>query len=297
MADERSRLGRGLAALMGDVGGETPSHQDAGRKPRRAPIENIQANPRNPRRTFPESELEELSASIRERGVIQPIVVRAVRGKNTPGATTESDNFEIIAGERRWRAAQRAGLHELPIVVVEATDAQALELAIIENVQRADLNPLEEAAGYQSLIDTFSHSQDDVAQIVGKSRSHIANTLRLLKLPDAVKAQMVAGKLTAGHARTLIGQPNAEQIANDIVRQGLNVRQVEALARDSDTNKARAKPVAPRKTTDTRALEKRVSDALGLKVSIEQNGNAGAVKISYRDLEQLDEILRRLERR
>jgi ParB family chromosome partitioning protein len=297
MADERSRLGRGLAALMGDVGGETPSHQDAGRKPRRAPIENIRANPRNPRRTFPESELEELSASIRERGVIQPIVVRAVRGKNTPGATTESDNFEIIAGERRWRAAQRAGLHELPIVVVEATDAQALELAIIENVQRADLNPLEEAAGYQSLIDTFSHSQDDVAQIVGKSRSHIANTLRLLKLPDAVKAQMVAGKLTAGHARTLIGQPNAEQIANDIVRQGLNVRQVEALARDSDTNKARAKPVAPGKTTDTRALEKRVSDALGLKVSIEQNGNAGAVKISYRDLEQLDEILRRLERR
>jgi ParB family chromosome partitioning protein len=297
MADERSRLGRGLAALMGDVGGETPSHQDAGRKPRRAPIENIRANPRNPRRTFPESELEELSASIRERGVIQPIVVRVVRGKNTPGATTESDNFEIIAGERRWRAAQRAGLHELPIVVVEATDAQALELAIIENVQRADLNPLEEAAGYQSLIDTFSRSQDDVAQIVGKSRSHIANTLRLLKLPDAVKAQMVAGKLTAGHARTLIGQPNAEQIANDIVRQGLNVRQVEALARDSDTNKARAKPVAPGKTTDTRALEKRVSDALGLKVSIEQNGNAGAVKISYRDLEQLDEILRRLERR
>jgi ParB family chromosome partitioning protein len=297
MADERSRLGRGLAALMGDVGGETPSHQDAGRKPRRAPIENIRANPRNPRRTFPESELEELSASIRERGVIQPIVVRAVRGNNTPGATTESDNFEIIAGERRWRAAQRAGLHELPIVVVEATDAQALELAIIENVQRADLNPLEEAAGYQSLIDTFSHSQDDVAQIVGKSRSHIANTLRLLKLPDAVKAQMVAGKLTAGHARTLIGQPNAEQIANDIVRQGLNVRQVEALARDSDTNKARAKPAAPGKTTDTRALEKRVSDALGLKVSIAQNGKAGAVKISYRDLEQLDEILRRLERR
>jgi ParB family chromosome partitioning protein len=297
MVDERSRLGRGLAALMGDVGGETPSHQDGGRKPRRAPIENIRANPRNPRRTFPESELEELSASIRERGVIQPIVVRAVRGKNTPGATTESDNFEIIAGERRWRAAQRAGLHDLPIVVVEATDAQALELAIIENVQRADLNPLEEAAGYQSLIDTFSHSQDDVAQIVGKSRSHIANTLRLLKLPDAVKAQMAAGKLTAGHARTLIGQPNAEQIANDIVRQGLNVRQVEALARDSDKNKAKAKPPAAGKTTDTRALEKRVSDALGLKVSIEQSGKAGAVKIAYRDLEQLDEILRRLERR
>jgi ParB family transcriptional regulator, chromosome partitioning protein len=296
MADERSRLGRGLAALMGDVGGETPSPQDASRKPRRAPIENIRANPRNPRRTFSEAELEELSASIRERGVIQPIVVRAVRGKNT-GANNENDNFEIIAGERRWRAAQRAGLHELPIVVVEATDVQALELAIIENVQRADLNPLEEAAGYQALIDSFSHSQDDVAQIVGKSRSHVANTLRLLKLPDAVKAQMAAGKLTAGHARMLIGQPNAVEIANDIVRQGLNVRQVEALARESSKNKAKPPEPAIVKSIDTRAVEKHVSDALGLKVSIEQKGNAGAVKITYKDLEQLDEIIRRLERR
>ena len=299
MTDERSRLGRGLAALMGDVGGETPSQQDGNRRPRRAPIENIRANPRNPRRTFSETELEELSASIRERGVIQPIVVRTVRGKNV-GANNENDSFEIIAGERRWRAAQRAGLHELPIVVVEATDAQALELAIIENVQRADLNPLEEAAGYQALIDTFDHNQDAIAQIVGKSRSHVANTLRLLKLPDAVKAQMTAGKLTAGHARMLIGQPNAEQIANDIVRHGLNVRQVEALARDSDKNRDlnKAKPAKPgaMKAADTRAVEKRISDALGLKVSIEQKGKAGSVTVGYKDLEQLDEIIRRLER-
>jgi ParB family chromosome partitioning protein len=191
-------------------------------------------------------------------------------------------------------------LHELPIVVVEATDAQALELAIIENVQRADLNPLEEAAGYQALIDTFDHNQDAIAQIVGKSRSHVANTLRLLKLPDAVKAQMTAGKLTAGHARMLIGQPNAEQIANDIVRHGLNVRQVEALARDSDKNRDlnKAKPAKPgaMKAADTRAVEKRISDALGLKVSIEQKGKAGSVTVGYKDLEQLDEIIRRLER-
>lgn len=288
MSDERSRLGRGLAALMGDVGEETAT-PETGRKPRRAPIENIRASPRNPRRTFSEAELEELSASIRERGVIQPIVVRAVRGQDNA--------FEIIAGERRWRAAQRAGLHELPIVVVEATDAQALELAIIENVQRADLNPLEEAAGYQSLIHTFNHSQDAVAQIVGKSRSHVANTLRLLKLPEAVRAQVTGGKLTAGAARMLVGQPNAEQLATDIVSRGLNVRQVEALARDSNKNKAKPAKPAVTKSTDTKALEKRVSDALGLTVSIEQNGKAGSVKIRYRDLEQLDEILRRLARR
>jgi ParB family chromosome partitioning protein len=274
---------------MGDVGGETPSHQDTSRKPRRAPIENIRANPRNPRRTFTEVELEELSASIRERGVIQPIVVRAVRGQD--------DQFEIIAGERRWRASQRAGLHDVPVVVVEATDAQALELAIIENVQRADLNALEEAAGYQALIDTFDHSQDAIAQIVGKSRSHVANTLRLLKLPEAVKAQVAAGKLTAGHARMLIGQPNAVEIADDIVNRGLNVRQVEALAREQPKAKSGAAKPAVQKDADTRAIEKRLADALGLNVSIEQKGKSGAVKIRYSDLEQLDEIIRRLARR
>lgn len=287
MAEERSRLGRGLAALIGDVGEESQTTQDNGgsRKPRRAPIENLRTNPRNPRKTFTETELEELSASVRERGIIQPIVVRATR----------DDKFEIIAGERRWRAAQRAGLHEVPIVVVEATDAQSLELAIIENVQRADLNAMEEAGGYQALMDTFNHSQDDVAQIVGKSRSHVANTLRLLKLPEPVKAYVAAGKLSAGHARMLIGQPNPEAMANDIVSRGLNVRQVEAIAREA--SKPQAKSAKATKDADTRALEKQMSDALGYAVSIDQRGKGGSVKITYRSLEQLDDIIRRLAKR
>jgi ParB family chromosome partitioning protein len=286
MADERSRLGRGLAALIGDVGEESQAATpDSGRKPRRAPIEHLRTNPRNPRKNFTETELEELAASVRERGIIQPIVVRALR----------DDNYEIIAGERRWRAAQRAGLHDVPIVVVEATDAQSLELAIIENVQRADLNALEEAAGYQALIDTFHHSQDEVAQIVGKSRSHVANTLRLLKLPETVKSYIAAGKLSAGHARMLIGQPEADKLATDIVNRGLNVRQVEAIARQ--TGGKPAPKAGTGKDPNTRALEKQLSDALGYNVAIEQRGKSGSVKISYRSLEQLDDIIRRLARR
>jgi ParB family chromosome partitioning protein len=288
MADERSRLGRGLAALIGDVGDEAKT-DEAPRKPRRAPIENLRANPRNPRKTFSEAELDELAGSIRERGVIQPIVVRALRG--------QSDAYEIIAGERRWRAAQRAGLHDVPIAVIEATDAQALELAIIENVQRADLNALEEAAGYQALIDTFKHSQDEVAQIVGKSRSHVANTLRLLRLPEPVKAMLSSGKLSAGHARMLIGQPNAETLANEIVSRGLNVRQVEALARDKATAGRSGKGAAPQKDANTRALERSLSDALGLTVTIDVKGDGGAVHVAFKDLDQLDEIVRRLGRR
>src|SRR5215510_8878927 len=215
MADH-SRLGRGLAALIGDVGDET-SGADSGRKARRAPIEHLRPNPRNPRRMFTDEELDELSNSILERGIIQPIVVRALQ-----------DNFEIIAGERRWRAAQRAGLHEVPIAVVEANDAQSLEFAIIENVQRTDLNPIEEASGYLALMDDFNRTQEDVAQIVGKSRPHVANTLRLLKLPEALKQLVRSGKISAGHARLLVGHPNAEQIAQEIIDKNLSVRQVEA---------------------------------------------------------------------
>ena len=285
MADERSRLGRGLAALIGDVGEESQvaKGNEPGRRPRRAPVENLRTNPRNPRKHFTEAELEELTASIKERGIIQPIVVRDV-GK---------DKFEIIAGERRWRAAQRAGLHDVPIVVVEATDAQSLELAIIENVQRADLNALEEAAGYQALMDTFDHSQDDVAQIVGKSRSHVANTLRLLKLPETVKSYIAAGKLSAGHARMLIGQPDADKLANEIVSRGLNVRQVEQIARD----KSRGKITKPAKTADTKAIEKRLSDVLGLVVSLDHSPKGGTLHIKYRDVDQLTEVIRRLEKR
>ena len=273
---------------MGDVGEESQvaKSNEPGRRPRRAPVENLRVNPRNPRKNFTEAELEELSASIRERGIIQPIVVRALR----------DNDFEIIAGERRWRAAQRAGLHEVPIVVIDATDRQSLELAIIENVQRADLNAIEEAAGYQALIDTFEHSQDAVAQIVGKSRSHVANTLRLLKLPETVKSYITSGKLSAGHARMLIGQPEPEKLANDIVSRGLNVRQVEAIARQN-AGKSTGKPTTATKDPNTRALEKQLSDALGYNVSIEQRGKSGTVKIAYRALEQLDDIIRRLARR
>lgn len=287
--DGRSRLGRGLAALIGDVGDETKVVERA-RGARKAPIEFVKANPRNPRRNFADEELDELSASIKQRGIIQPIVVRAIKGA--------ADQFEIVAGERRWRAAQRAGLHEVPIITVEVTDAEALELAIIENVQRADLNPLEEAMGYQSLIDQYKHSQNDVAQFVGKSRPHVANTLRLLQLPDTVKAYINAGQLTAGHARALVGQPNAEEIARDIVNRGLNVRQVEALTQPKDgKGPAKAGKGKSRKDADTMALERRVSDALGLNVTIEHRGKGGTVHVAYGDLEQMEEVLRRLERK
>jgi ParB family chromosome partitioning protein len=289
MADDgaRSRLGRGLAALMGDVGGESQAVERGARHQRKVPIEFIRANPRNPRRMFSDSELDELTGSIRERGIIQPIVVRS-RG---------ADSYEIIAGERRWRAAQRAGLHEVPVVVLDVTDSEALELAIIENVQRTDLNPLEEAAGYQVLAAEFNHSQEDIAKVVGKSRSHVANTMRLLKLSDAVKAYINSGKLTAGHARLLIGQPNAEVFAEEIVRRDLNVRQVEAMARKSGREQARhVKRTGRMKDADTEALEQRLTDALGLHVTIEHRDNgSGMLSVRYRTLEQLDEVVRRLE--
>jgi ParB family chromosome partitioning protein len=289
MADH-SRLGRGLAALIGDVGDESPL-ADSGRKPRRAPIENLQPNPRNPRRLFTDDELDELAASIRERGIIQPIVVRALKG----------DNFEIIAGERRWRAAQRAGLHDVPIAVVEANDAQSLEYAIIENVQRADLNPIEEATGYLALMDDFNRTQEEVAQIVGKSRPHIANTIRLLKLSEPVKQLVRTGKISAGHARLLVGQPNAELIAHEIIDKGWSVRDLEADMRKDVAaqlrdmrREAKGFVVNLPKDPDTRALERRLSDALGLDVSVDHRGESGTLRIKYRNLEQLDAVLKKL---
>jgi ParB family chromosome partitioning protein len=290
MADDagRSRLGRGLASLMGDVGVEAQPGERTARSQRKVPIEYVRANPRNPRKLFSDAELSELADSIRERGIIQPIVVRA-RG---------ADHYEIIAGERRWRAAQRAGLHEVPIVVLDVTDAEALELAIIENVQRSDLNPLEEASGYLSLANEYNHSQEDIAKIVGKSRSHIANTLRLLHLPEKVKAYINSGKLTAGHARMLVGQPSAEELADQIVNQGLNVRQVEAMARKSSQKQARDGKRAGQtgKDADTEALEKRLGDALGLAVTIDHRAHGGGtLQVKYRTLEQLDDVIARLE--
>ena len=289
----RSRLGRGLAALIGEVAGESSVERPRGQ--RRVPTGSLRPNARNPRRVFSNAELDELVASLRERGIIQPIIARQVRGA--------AEAYEIIAGERRWRAAQRAGLHEVPVVVVEATDAEALQIAIIENVQRADLNPLEEADGYRALMEEFGNSQDEIAKIIGKSRSHVANTLRLLKLPDSVKAYIHSGQLSAGHARMLIGQPQAADLAEDIVAQGLNVRQVEALARESARKNAKGR-VNGRKShrTDAKnanmiALEKRLSDALGLVVGISHRRSGGVLTIRYRNLDQLDEVLRRLERK
>ena len=289
MADERSRLGRGLAALM-EAGAEPATPARAARGQRRVPIEFLKPNPRNPRRNFSEAELGELAQSIRERGVIQPIVVRPT------GEAGEA--YEIVAGERRWRAAQRAGLHDIPVVVLEVSDGEALELAIIENVQRTDLNALEEAAGYQALATEFSHSQDAIATIVGKSRSHVANTVRLLKLPDSVKDYINAGKLSAGHARALIGQADPEGMARAIVEKGLNVRQAEALAQETaPAGKKRKARSHAQRDANTSAVEKLLSDALGLSVDIDHQGSAGGtLRIRYRTLEQLDDIIRRLEK-
>jgi ParB family chromosome partitioning protein len=293
MAEEgaRRRLGRGLAALIGDVAEEPSAERPRGS--RRLPTGALRPNPHNPRRTVSEAELDELAASLRERGIIQPIVVRQTRGA--------TGDFEIIAGERRWRAAQRAGLHEVPVVVIEATDAEALQLAIIENVQRADLNALEEAQGYRALIDEFKNSQEDIAKIVGKSRSYVANTLRLLKLSDTVKAYIHSGKLTAGHARMLIGEPNADALAEEIIARELNVREVEAMAREraqkngGKQGKGRAR-TASTKDADVLAFEKRVSDATGLVVSIDHRTDRGTLTIRYNDLEQLDDLVERLVR-
>jgi ParB family chromosome partitioning protein len=293
MADDasRSRLGRGLAALIGEVSAEASSERPRGQ--RRLPTGALRPNARNPRRVFSNADLDELAASLRERGIIQPIVARPMRGAN--------DSYEIIAGERRWRAAQRAGLHEVPVVIIEATDAESLQIAIIENVQRADLNALEEADGYRALMDEFHNSQEDIAKIIGKSRSHVANTLRLLKLPETVKAHIHSGKLSAGHARMLIGQPNAEELAEEIVARGLNVRQVEAMAREAapkgGKGKGRSAQARAEKSADLVALEKRLADSLGLIVTIEDGSRGGTLTIRYRNHDQLDEVLHRLERK
>ena len=294
MAEEGRRLGRGLAALIGDRNDTIAEPAERPRGQRKVPIEFIRPNPRNPRKSFDDAQLAELSDSIRERGLIQPIVVRSMPNL--------ADAFEIIAGERRWRAAQRAGLHEVPIVVLEATDQQSLELAIVENVQRADLNPIEEAKGYDQLIQEFGYTQNDLARIIGKSRSHVANTLRLSNLPDGVKLLLADGSLSAGHARALLSVRNPDAVASRVVAQGLSVREVEKLAQAEQAvdqpDKPRSGPKkAPtvQKDADTRALEQVLTDALGMKVTIDHQGDGGHVRIEYRTLEQLDAICHRLK--
>ncbi len=286
--EERRRLGRGLAALLGDMAEpeSIPAGERSGAK--RVPIELVHPNPRNPRRQFREDDLADLAQSIREKGVVQPILVRPAKG--------QVNHFEIIAGERRWRASQKAGQHEIPIVVQDVSDKEALELAIIENVQRADLNPIEEAFGYEQLIAEFGYTQQDLGQVIGKSRSHVANTLRLLKLPESVKDHLREGRLTAGHARALINSPDPEGQAERIVRDGLTVRDAEAMAQAPvEAPKSAFKP-AKEKDADTLALEKTLSDVLGLLVTIDHKATGGGdLKIRYRTLEQLDDLCRRLQ--
>lgn len=287
----RPRLGRGLAALIGDVAADPSSQGGGSRGQRKIPVEFLRPNPKNPRRAFAEAELEDLAGSIREKGILQPIIVRPIAGL--------ADAFEIIAGERRWRAAQRAGLHEAPVVVVEANDREAMEIAIIENVQRSDLNPIEEAAGYERLMTEFSYAQADMAKIIGKSRSHVANTLRLMKLPHSVRGFIENGELSAGHARALLSVTDAERVAKLAVEQGLSVRDIERLAqRDQATSggsTGKTKPAKAAKDPDTLALEKALEDVLGLVVKIEHGGNGGEVRIRYKTLDQLDNLCRRLK--
>jgi len=285
--NEKSRLGRGLAALIGDMAPiEAPrlaENVQAGQ--RRLPVEFLIANRANPRRDFDSDQLDELTSSIREKGVMQPLLVRP---------TSDPDQFEIIAGERRWRAAQRAGLHDVPVVVREVDDKEALELAIIENVQRVDLNPLEEAQGYEQLIEQFSYTQQDLAQVIGKSRSHVANTLRLLKLPREVRDMVTNGQLTAGHARTLITAEDPAAVAREIVERGLSVREAEALSqRGASKDGVPKKPSAHlERDADLMALEKRLSDSSGRKVAVAaKKDGSGTVQIGYRTLEQLDTVL------
>jgi ParB family chromosome partitioning protein len=290
--ENRSRLGRGLAALMGDVGEETRNadRPQGSQSQKKVPTEFLKANPRNPRKTFEEHDLADLSASIKEKGIIQPIVVREKAGI--------ADVYEIIAGERRWRAAQRAGLHEVPIVVVQASDRDALEMAIIENVQRADLNPIEEAAGYERLMAEFAYAQSDLAQMIGKSRSHIANMLRLMKLPDSVKELLRNGSLSAGHGRALLTVEDPEQVALRAVERGLTVRDLERLGQnDADTprkKKPSAGESAAEKDADTRALERMLEDALGMAVSLTFGKQGGELRIKYQTLDQLDALCLRL---
>jgi len=291
--NQRKGLGRGLSALLADVdlGTENdsgPVVSTASKSQTHLPVEQIKPNPHQPRRDFAEADLADLTASIREKGIIQPLIVRP--DPETP------DSYQIVAGERRWRAAQRARLHELPVLIRDLDDTEVLEIAIIENIQRADLNPVEEAVGYRQLMDKFGHTQERLAEALGKSRSYIANLLRLLNLPEAVQTMLREGKLSAGHARALITTENPEALAREIVAKGLSVRQAEHLARKKNAPKPSGSSPVPRKDADTRALEDSIRANLHLKVSIahKPGGQAGEVRIAYQNLEELDGLVQLL---
>lgn len=283
-------LGRGLSSLMSDV--NTPPSSGSAMSTageRTLPIDQVYPNPDQPRRTFDDQALEDLTASIAEKGIIQPLIVRAKASRN--------GTHEIVAGERRWRAAQRAKLHEVPVIVREFDDLEVLEVAIIENIQRSDLNAIDEAAGYKQLMEKFGRTQDEMGKALGKSRSHIANSVRLLTLPDTVQSFLADGRLSAGHARALVGHPDADRIALEIVKKGLSVRETEKLAKIS---KSPETPKAPQKVqvkdADTVQIEKDLAAQLGMKVNIAHASGKenGQVVLHYRDLEQLDDLLRLL---
>lgn len=279
---QKRRLGRGLAALIGDDTSEEAVVQDI-RSLRHVPVELLHPNPNNPRKIFAEEDLESLAKSLRDKGLLQPLVVRP-RGDGS---------YEIVAGERRWRASQRAGIHDIPVLIRELDDKETLEIALIENIQRSDLNALEEARAYRQLLEQYGYTQQQLADAIGKSRSHIANTMRLTTLPEAIQKQIEDGSLTAGHARSLIATETPEELANKIIKLNLTVRQAEDLAREHITKSP--KTIKTEKGADTRALEKTLAEALGLGVLIKHNAkHGGAVSINYKSLEQLDEIVRRL---
>jgi ParB family chromosome partitioning protein len=279
-------LGRGLSALMADVG-ESPANAPGYRTAERMiPIEKLIANPNQPRRRFAQEDLNDLSASIKEKGILQPLLVRAF-----------GESFEIVAGERRWRAAQMANLHEVPVIVRDYTDTEVLEVAIIENIQRADLNPIEEAAGYKQLMERFGHTQEKLAEALGKSRSHIANLMRLLSLPDSVALHVQEGRLSAGHARALLMADDPVALADKVLKGGLSVRATEALVKSesSESKPVSAKPTAD-KDADTKALEGDLSAALGMKVQLNHKSGkeAGELSIRYKSLDELDTLCRLL---
>ncbi len=289
---KKTNLGRGLAALFGE---ETEDYVslDKVRNAKSVPIEHIHPNKSQPRQVFEPGAMEALATSIAASGILQPVLVR--RHPDQPS------EFQIVAGERRWRAAQMAKLHEIPVVIRELSDAQTLEFALVENVQRQDLSPIEEAEGYSRLIEEFQHTQEVLAKVIGKSRSHIANTLRLLQLPAPVRALLVEDELSAGHARALLGAEDPAALAKQVVARGLNVRQTERLVQDArDLPAGDARPAkspaapAPGKDPDTLALERDLTALLGLKVSIKFEGKSGSLTIHYQTLEQLDDVLRRL---
>jgi len=290
--EQRKRLGRGLSALLGDVepAAAAPARAGSERNSKMVPIEALVPNPHNPRSSFHDEPLDEGAQSIAKHGIMQPLIVRPV-----------DDHYEIVAGERRWRAAQRAGQHQVPVIVRHVSAGEALELALIENVQREGLNPVEEAAGYQRLMAEFGHRQEDLAKLIGKSRSHVANTLRLLNLPPTIRASVADGSLSAGHARALIGAPEADALADEVIRKGLSVRATEALVakaaqrRDRATRGTADTAAPPGADADTRALARRLSSRLGLAVSLSHNADeSGTLTIRYSSLEQLDQVCRML---